>query len=79
MLYLIPHTGLEEASMEHTSTTGTGNDCPVHCIYCNGITVGAQSLTGTLPSISRKRTLEDTDMSSSTLPPHNNTDIHVLR
>ena len=64
----------EEAS---TPTTVTGNDCPVHCIYCNGITVGVQSSTGT--SSSRKRTLEDTDMSLSTLPPHNNTDIHVLR
>ena len=74
----------EEAS---TSTAVTGNDCPIHCIhvYCNGITVGVQSLTGTLPSLpsscydNRKRTLEDRDMSSSTLPPHNNTDIYVLR
>ena len=33
--------------------------------YCNGITVDVQSLTDTLPSSSRKRTLEDTGMSSS--------------
>ena len=55
----------EEAS---TSTAVTGNDCPIHCIYCNGITIGVQSLTGTLPSTRSKRRLEDRDMSSSTLP-----------
>ena len=65
--------------MEHTSTTGTGNDCPI--VYTINIIiiirpniimsitiVGVQSLTGTLPSTSCKRTLEDRGVSSSTLP-----------
>ena len=44
------------------------------------ITLGVQSLTGTLSSSSKKRTLKnrDTYMSSSTLPPHNNIEISLI-